>query len=226
MADAVRGGGTDALTSGTTRIYLARHGRTPLNAAGVLRGRLDPPLDQVGRRQARRLGAALGRRGITVVVASPLRRAVDTAAAVAGQAGLSVETDVRLIDRGYGRWAGMRREAVEAQWGSLDDAPDVEPADDVRARAWDALNDLARRAAGGIAVAVSHDIVIRLALVTIDPELGDPELVPQGTGCFNTLEERGGRWTVVRVNEAPTDHEPDAVPENGLPEDGPNEDDR
>lgn len=214
MAKTVGDGGAGDLASGTTRIYLARHGRTPLNAAGVLRGHLDPPLDQVGRRQAEWLGDALGCRGITVIVASPLRRAVDTAAAVARRAGLSVETDVRLIDRGYGRWAGMRKEAVEAQWGSLDDAPDVEPAEEVRTRAWEALNDLARRAAGGIAFAVSHDVVIRLALVTIAPDLGDPELLPQDTGCFNTLEETGGRWTVVSINETPTGQEPDAVPES------------
>jgi broad specificity phosphatase PhoE len=136
-------------------------------------------------------------------VASPLRRAVDTAAAVARPAGLSVETDVRLIDRDYSRWAGMRKDAVEAQWGSLDDAPDVEPADEVRARAWEALNDLARRAAGGIALAVSHDVVIRLALVTIDPELEDPGLLSQETGCLNTLEQTGGHWTVVSINETP-----------------------
>lgn len=203
------------LASGTTRIYLARHGRTPLNAAGVLRGRLDPPLDQIGRRQAQCLGATLGPLGITVIVASPLRRAVETAAAVATQAGLSVETDVRLIDRGYGQWAGTRKELVEAQWGSLDSAPGVEPADEVRARAWEALNDLARRAAGGIALAVSHDVVNRLALVTVDPLLGDPALLPQETGCFNTLEEAGGRWTVVGINDMPAGREPDAVPERG-----------
>jgi broad specificity phosphatase PhoE len=47
-----------------TRIYLVRHGRTKLNAAGVLRGHLDPPLDVVGRRQVRELGVALAQRGI------------------------------------------------------------------------------------------------------------------------------------------------------------------
>jgi len=214
MGKTVGDGGAGDFASGTTRIYLARHGRTSLNAAGVLRGRLDPPLDQLGRRQAQWLGDALGRRGIAVIVASPLRRAVDTAAAVARQAGLSVETEVRLIDREYGRWAGMRKEAVEAQWGSLDDAPDVEPSEEVRARAWEALNDLARRVAGGIALAVSHDVVIRLALVTIDPELGDPGLLPQGTGCFNTLEETGGHWTVVSINEGPTGQEPGVAAES------------
>jgi broad specificity phosphatase PhoE len=41
-------------------VYLVRHGQTPLNESGVLRGLADPPLDETGRRQAERLGAALG----------------------------------------------------------------------------------------------------------------------------------------------------------------------
>lgn len=216
MPKTAGGGGTRGTAPGTTRIYLARHGRTRLNTAGVLRGRLDPPLDEVGHQQAQSLGAVLAGRGIAVVVASPLRRAVDTAAAVATHVGLSVQTDRRLIDREYGRWAGMCKESVEAQWGSLDNAPDVEPAEEVRARAWEALNDLALTAAGGTALAVSHDAVIRLALVTINPELGDPALLSQETGCFNTLEEAGGRWTVLSINEIPTCQRPDAATESEL----------
>lgn len=200
---AARATGPSGTDPGKTTIYLARHGRTPLNAAGVLRGRLDPPLDDVGREQARRLGATLSHLRLAVVVASPLIRAVDTAAAVAGPAGLAVERDARLIDRRYGRWDGTRKEDVEAEWGSMDNAPDVEPADEVRSRMLAALNDLAQRASGGNALAVSHDVPIRLSLVTMAPALGDPELVPQETGCFNILELAGGHWSVVTVNEVP-----------------------
>ena len=42
-----------------TLVYLARHGQTPLNESGILRGLADPPLDEAGQRQARQLGAAL-----------------------------------------------------------------------------------------------------------------------------------------------------------------------
>lgn len=188
---------------GFARIYLARHGRTPLNAAGALRGHLDPPLDAVGRQQAEWLGVALGDRGVRLVVASPLRRAVETAQAVATRAHVGVEIDPRLIDRDYGRWAGQPKEAVESQWGSLDDAPGVEPAAEVRARAWEALADIARQIQGGVAVVVSHDALNRLTLATLDSGLADPDQLPQETGCFNTLDYRDGRWTVVSVNEVP-----------------------
>jgi broad specificity phosphatase PhoE len=62
-----------------TRVYLVRHGQTPLNESGVLRGLLDPPLDEAGHRQAQRLAAALSPRIPVAVIASPLLRARQTA---------------------------------------------------------------------------------------------------------------------------------------------------
>lgn len=99
-----------------TVVYLARHGQTPLNESGALRGLADPPLDEAGREQARRLGTALGPRSPSLVVASPLRRAIQTAQPVADQAGLPVTTDQRLIDRDYGPWTGASKESVAARW--------------------------------------------------------------------------------------------------------------
>ena len=94
-----------------TVVYLVRHGQTPLNESGVLRGLADPPLDQTGRDQAQRLGAALGTRGLWAVVSSPLLRARQTAQPVAGRAGLDVVTDQCLVDRDYGQWTGVSRDA-------------------------------------------------------------------------------------------------------------------
>ncbi len=54
-------------------VFLVRHGRTPLNAAGVLRGRIDTPLDHVGRAEARALGDVFHGVSISGVVTSPLR---------------------------------------------------------------------------------------------------------------------------------------------------------
>jgi broad specificity phosphatase PhoE len=145
-------------------VYLIRHGQTPLNTAGVLRGLLDPPLDEAGRLQARRLGATLGLRKPSAIIASPLRRARETAQPIAERAGRDVATDRRLIDRDYGQWSGARREKVVAQWGSVDDAPGVEPLPDVRKRAVESLTDIARYGHGRTLVVVSHDAVNRQLL--------------------------------------------------------------
>jgi glucosyl-3-phosphoglycerate phosphatase len=171
----------------------------------VLRGLLDPPLDEAGRLQAGRLGAALGPRMPSVVVASPLLRARQTAQPVADRAGREVTTDERLLDRDYGQWTDTDREAVVARWGSVDNAPGVEPLPAVRERAMRGLPDIARRSRGGRAVVVSHDAVNRQLLVAFDAGLGDPGTLPQDNGCFNTLELRGDRWTVCSVNELPAE---------------------
>ena len=44
------GASADAGSFGRTVVYLVRHGQTPLNESGVLRGLADPPLDEAGRR--------------------------------------------------------------------------------------------------------------------------------------------------------------------------------
>jgi broad specificity phosphatase PhoE len=188
---------------GRSVVYLVRHGQTRLNETGVLRGLLDPPLDEAGLRQAGRLAAALGPQFPRAVVASPLLRATQTAQPVADRAGLPVTVDERLLDRDYGQWAGRDRESVAAQWGSVENAPGIESLLAVRDRAMGALTDIGRRSCGGAAVVVSHDAVNRQVLVAFDPGLGDPSTLPQDNGCFNTLELCSGCWRVVGVNELP-----------------------
>ena len=59
-------------------IILIRHGQTTTNARGLLVGRSDPDLTELGERQARALRPLLG--GVREVWVSPLRRARATAA--------------------------------------------------------------------------------------------------------------------------------------------------
>ncbi len=77
-------------------LFVVRHGRTTANASGLLLGRADPELDEVGREQARQIAAALPRD--IDVYASPLIRTQQTAAAISE----SVTTDDRLIELDYG----------------------------------------------------------------------------------------------------------------------------
>jgi broad specificity phosphatase PhoE len=78
-------------------LIIVRHGQTSANAAGLLLGRADLPLTELGRRQASALAAALP--VPARVVSSPLLRARQTAAAF----GRPVEVDERWIEMDYGR---------------------------------------------------------------------------------------------------------------------------
>jgi broad specificity phosphatase PhoE len=195
--------------AGHRRIFLVRHGRTSLNAAGVLRGRLNPGLDETGLVEANAVADAIGHADLAVLVASPLQRAVDTAARIGARADLRVEVDERLIDRDYGGWAGKPKSELIARWGSLDAAPEVEPAADVLARAMDAFNDVARRTGSGSAAMVTHDAVLQLLLPELDPRLEQVDPLPQETGCFDVIEQRGDGWMVTRVNVTPSGHHDD-----------------
>jgi probable phosphoglycerate mutase len=100
-------------------LTIVRHGRTQANADGLLLGRADPGLDDVGRRQAASLATALGAAdGPLRVVSSPLARARETAAAIAAAHGVAVEVDDRWIELDYGELDGRPLADVPAElWG-------------------------------------------------------------------------------------------------------------
>lgn len=90
-----------------TRLVLARHGETEWSKSGRHTGRTDVPLTELGREQARRLGAALNGRTFSKVVSSPLERALDTCR-LAGF-GDVVVIDPELQEWDYGVYEGRRR---------------------------------------------------------------------------------------------------------------------
>ncbi len=78
-----RRAGDERMMAADGTVYLVRHGQTALNAASVLRGRLDPPLDAVGLREARALGETFAGVRLAAVVTSPLARARATGEPIA-----------------------------------------------------------------------------------------------------------------------------------------------
>jgi broad specificity phosphatase PhoE len=90
-------------------LVLVRHGQTEANAQGLLLGRADPPLSDLGRRQARALAAMVP--PDARVVASPLARTVETASAF----GRAVEVDERWIELDYGTLDGRSLADVPAE---------------------------------------------------------------------------------------------------------------
>jgi broad specificity phosphatase PhoE len=181
------------MTPITDRVFLARHGRTALNAEGRLRGLSDPPLDAVGLVEVARLADALAPKHPTAVVCSPLQRAVATAQAIGAGSGTPVTIDVRLNDRDYGPMTGRVREEVEREYGSVDSAPGVEPLTALTARARQAFFELVAEYGPGPLVMVSHDAFNRALLGQLDPALVD---VRQRTACWNQLSLVDGAWRV------------------------------
>jgi broad specificity phosphatase PhoE len=184
------------------RVFLCRHAQTRLNADGLLRGHLDPPLDGTGHREAEALGRHLQSLAPVRVLSSPLVRAVETAQAIGAHTGSEVRVDTRLIDRDYGSWAGRPLRDAEAVYGSIDHAPGVEGLATVLARALQVLDEQVEMVAHGPVVIVSHEVVNRSLLAALDPGLGSPDDVPQRTACWNSLTRSERRWVVDRVDQS------------------------
>jgi len=99
-----------------TDILLIRHGETDWNVDKRLQGHIDIGLNEAGQCQVLALGEALAGEGIDAVFASDLQRARDTAQAVAGPAGLTVQIDAGLRERCYGGFEGLRHTEIEARY--------------------------------------------------------------------------------------------------------------
>lgn len=186
-------------------VYLIRHGRTDLNAAGRLRGRLDPPLDLKGRTEATALASLFHNLQLVAVVCSPLLRARQTAEPIAAATRAPLRFDDRLLDRDYGSWAGHALGEVERRFGSVDAAPGVEPLAAFGARVSTAILGLADDYAPGPVAVVAHDAVNRHALAHLVPDLGDADRIVQRTGCWNRLEHNGSGWTATIIDGVPDD---------------------
>ena len=153
-----------------TTVHLVRHGEVD-NPSGVLYGRLPGfVLSKAGEDMALLARDALKGRDVTVVRSSPLERAVQTAAPIAAEFGLTPTTDERLIEstnffegKTFGVGDGsLKNPAVwrmlwnpfRPSWGE----PYAEIAERVRA----AIADARDAAAGHEAVLVSHQLPIEI----------------------------------------------------------------
>ncbi|THJ67485.1 histidine phosphatase family protein [Arthrobacter echini] len=160
------------------RIIFWRHGRTEWNRSGRFQGQEDIDLDQTGRDQAARAAEVLLTREPSVIVSSDLRRAADTAGALAALTGLSVSFDERLRETDAGRWQGLTFAEIEEQF-PLDNAAWRGGDPEVRAGGRENRLEVGRRMLAAVAdamepvepaatlVIVSHGGAIRAALAAL-----------------------------------------------------------
>ncbi len=148
-------------------LILVRHGQTAVNAGGRLQGRIDQSLTELGRRQASTCAAAVG--APSRVIASPLLRAQETAAALA-PSGVEVEVDDRWVELDYGEWDGVPLgEVPRAAWTRWRSDPAFAPPGGeslvtLTARVQTACEELALQAASEDVVVVSHVSPIKAAV--------------------------------------------------------------
>lgn len=137
-----------------TVLYLARHGETVDNANQIMQGQTQGMLNDTGRRQAQGLAASLDGIKIDTVMASDLRRAVQTAEVIAKRRGMEVVTTPLLRERDWGAFTGRYiPELKDVPWPD-----DVESMDDMMGRARNFIDMMRRDYDGKTVVAVGHGV--------------------------------------------------------------------
>jgi len=97
-------------------IILVRHGETDWNVERRIQGNRDIPLNVEGRRQAAALGRALASEPLDAVIASDLRRAMETARAIAAPHGIAVRAERELRERRFGAFEGLTHDEIRARY--------------------------------------------------------------------------------------------------------------
>jgi broad specificity phosphatase PhoE len=143
-------------------VVLARHGETEWSLSLRHTGKTDLPLTEVGERQARTLGPRLHAWTFSLVLTSPLQRALETCRL----AGYGEQAQVRpdLMEWDYGRYEGLTSQQIEGlhpNWSLWrDGCPGGEKAEDVGRRADRVLAEM--RSVDGDVLIFAHGHVLRV----------------------------------------------------------------
>jgi broad specificity phosphatase PhoE len=143
-----------------TTLLIARHGETDWNREGRWQGWADPPLNDTGRAQARRLSDELRATAFDAVYSSDLRRAFETAEILAAPHDISVVADEGLREIDIGSWSGLTRTEIDERFPD-GKRPDGETHEQHGARVRAAVIRIAREHLGGRILLVTHGGTIR-----------------------------------------------------------------
>jgi len=173
---------------------------------------VDIPHDEVGQKEASLAGEWLKGETIHAAYCSPLSRARDTAEAIARHHGVSVQDLPGIIDLNYGDWQGMPLAEVKVKYADLyhqwETAPHTvrfpngETLDEVRDRAWAAVEEVVTRHPDQIVVLAAHRVVNKV-LITAFIGLDNSHFwrIGQDTTAINRFAWRGDTWHIMLVND-------------------------
>jgi probable phosphoglycerate mutase len=197
--------------TGMLTLLLVRHASHGL-LGRTLAGRMPGvSLSEAGRAEAERVAALLAGRGVTRVIASPLERTRETAAAIAARAGLSVEVADEIVEIDCGAWTGadLAKLPEDPRWHRWNReratcrVPGGETMAEVQARA---LGLVARLAAGPgearVALVTHSDVVKAVAMAALGLSLDRHDHLTVDPASVTTLHVFGDYMRVVRLNEA------------------------
>ncbi|MRD47044.1 histidine phosphatase family protein [Caenimonas koreensis DSM 17982] len=192
-----------------TRIIAVRHGETAWNVDSRIQGQTDISLNDTGRWQARRVGAALAGEPITAVYSSDLGRAHQTAAQIAEVAKIPVVAHEGLRERCFGMFEGKTFDEIHQTWPDHAHSwrkrvPEWEPPEGgesllaLRERVSRTMHELASRHPGEQIVVVAHGGVLdALYRIATGQEVNSPRTWELPNGAINRLLWTPDGFTLV-----------------------------
>lgn len=206
----------------TTVVHVLRHGEV-YNPEQVLYGRLPGyRLSETGEAMALAAAEWLADKDLTRVVSSPLERAQQTAAPIAGKLDLPIEIDDRLIEAGNA-FEGLKvgvgdgalrrpehwwklRNPFRPSWG--------EPYVEIAARMLAAVEAARDAARGSAVVCVSHQLPIWTLRLHLEGRryAHDPRRRQCGLASVTSITYDGDRFVGLSYAEPAGATDPDAVP--------------
>lgn len=193
-------------------LILVRHGETETNRLGKIQGVSQAPLNERGLAQAAAAARALDEETPFALYSSPLRRAAQTAEAIASRTGISPVREDGLIEMDVGEFEGLSGRQLRERFPEVmrswdEDAyrtvmPGGESLATVRERAGSTVRRLAEVHTDETVVAVTHNFTIQMILCTV---LGMPpnnfRRLTVDLGSITRLRVDSERAVQLSVNE-------------------------
>ena len=138
-----------------TTLYLVRHGETVDNANQIMQGQIQGELNENGVQQARAFSEQWKNKEIDIILASDLKRSIDTARIIAEPHQLEVLTTPLLRERDWGSFTGRFIPDLKGEvWPD-----DIETLENLLSRAGEFIAYVKQTFPGKKVLAVGHGII-------------------------------------------------------------------
>jgi broad specificity phosphatase PhoE len=203
------------------KIYFVRHGESEGNAARIHQNK-ETPLSEIGMSQAKIVALRFSKIQVSKIIASPFKRAQQTAQAIADKNDLEIETSVLFSERrGPSQLIGLSQLSQQSkeiranlQANILNDEgewrhSDEENAAEFAKRAQEALDFLSRRPEENLVV-VCHALILRMIFTKILNPNGDLKNLYDIYDNFDlnntsismaSYDEGKKRWQMICIND-------------------------
>jgi broad specificity phosphatase PhoE len=194
------------------KLILVRHGETKWNHEKRVVGHIGIALNNNGRKQAGRLAQALKDKEVSCIYSSPLKRARQTADAIARAHGLHVVNVDALKEVDAGELEGLTFDEVVERYGVffqewIKDTPSLkipggESITELRERTWPAVQWIVSEHPDEVVIAVSHSLAI-LSIISrvLGMNISDFRMLRLSVASISVLDFREHGASLVLFND-------------------------